>query len=236
MESLEYITGCNKHGYLNHLTARKMLDYGYVTKEEISSVASLAIVRNPYARMVSLYMYNRFGPAESFKHFVRTWYSGTFRAYRESGEMEEWYTPCHAIPQFEYTHDNGGKNQLVHSIVKQEELKHLKHVKKNMQLDDDFSSDGSEKNCIDKDVNDSKNLSTIKDLPDIVREALLGMPHENKRNKSVPWYEYYDQGTLNMVYEMYQKDFEVFNYAAKLEQRPDLQVPDAPVVETVLSA
>jgi hypothetical protein len=236
MESLEYMTGCNKHGYLNHLTAQKILEYGYVTKEEMSSVASLAIVRNPYARMVSLYFYNRFGPAESFKRFVRTWYNCTFEAYRESGEMEEWYTPCHAIPQFEYTHDNGGKNQLVQCIVKQEQLKYLKHVKKNMEREDDISSDGSDDSEQSDSSNDSKhpkNFSTLKELPDVVKEALLDMPHENKRNKSAPWYDYYDQETLNMVYEMYQKDFEVFNYPSKLEQRPDLQLPDSPIVEKV---
>lgn len=150
--------------------------------------------------------------------------------------MEEWYTPCHAIPQFEYTHDNRGKNQLVQSIVKQEQLKYLKFVKKDQLLGDDSSSDGSEPSDSENDVQHPKNFTTIRDLPDPVRDALLGMPHENKRNKTAPWYDYYDQETLNMVHEMYQKDFEVFNYSAKLEQRPDLQVPDAQVVETVLSA
>jgi hypothetical protein len=237
MESLEYITGCNKHGYLNHLTAQKMLEYGYVTKRELSSVASLAIVRNPYARMVSLYMYNRFGPTESFKHFVRTWYSSTFRAYRESEKMEEWYTPCHAIPQFEYTHDNGGKNQLVHSIVKQEQLRYLKVVKKSIHREDNFSNDGSERSESDNEAKDQNHFDTIKDLPEVVRDALLGMPHENKRKKSAPWYDYYDQDTLNLVYKMYQNDFKVFNYPAKLEQRPDLQEPDVPSgVGSVLSA
>ncbi|KAG7374492.1 sulfotransferase family protein [Nitzschia inconspicua] len=230
MECLEYITGCNKHGYLNHLTAKKMLDYGYVSTEVMSTVPSLAIVRNPYARMVSLYMYNRFGPAEPFKHFVRTWYNCTFKAYRETGEMEDWYTPCHAIPQFEYTHDNGGKNQLVKSIVKQEQLKYLKYVKNdNTSFSDDSSSDGGDN------IQDPKNFTTIRDLPDRVRDALLGMPHENMRKKSAPWYDYYDQETLNMVYEMYHKDFEVFNYSPKLDQRPDLQLPDALSLQTAHS-
>lgn len=234
MECLEYITGCNKHGYLNHLTAQKMLAYGYVSEEIMSTVPSLAVVRNPYARMVSLYMYNRFGPVEPFKHFVKTWYHGTFKPYRETEEMEDWYTPCHAIPQFEYTHGNGGKNQLVKSIVKQEQLKYLKYVKKDYFTRDDSSNDGSEPN--DDKVKDPKNFSTIRDLPDPVRDALLGMPHENKRKKSAPWYDYYDQETLNMVYEMYYRDFEIFNYSPKLEQRPDLQVPDVPATQTVPSA
>ena len=42
--------------------------------------------------------------------------------------MDEWYTPCHAIPQFEYTHDMNGTKKLVHSVVKQEELKYLKNI------------------------------------------------------------------------------------------------------------
>ncbi|KAL3915245.1 MAG: hypothetical protein SGILL_005741, partial [Bacillariaceae sp.] len=236
MECLEYITGSNKHGYLNHLTAKKMLEYGYVTEEEMSSVSTLAIVRNPYARMVSLYMYNRFGPMESFKHFVKSWHRSTFRAYRESGEMEDWYTPCHAIPQFEYTHENGGKYQLVQSIIKQEQLKYLKHVKeyqrqKSKESSDDEASDASSNASSEIDVEDDKNFTSIRNLPDTVRDALLGMPHENKRRTETPWYEYFDQETLNLTYEMYRKDFEVFGYSPKLEQRPDLLVPDAPALD-----
>jgi hypothetical protein len=221
MECIEYITGSNKHGYLNHLTAKKMLDYGYLSQEELKTSSSLAIVRNPYTRMVSIYMYNRFGPAESFSHFVKSWYNNTYRFYRENGEKEEWYTPCHAIPQFEYTHQNDGKEQLVHSIVKQEQLKYLKFVKKDNQIEDE-------------DVHYPKNFTTIRDLPPTVKDALLGMPHENKRKTETPWYDYYDQETLNMTFEMYHKDFEVFNYSPILEQRPDLDMP--PSIETVLSA
>merc|ERR1711907_926203 len=78
---VEYVTGTNWHGYLPHLTARKMIEHGYVTKERVQEVSSLAIIRNPYARMVSIYMYNRFGPWESFSHFVRTWYDRTTKDY-----------------------------------------------------------------------------------------------------------------------------------------------------------
>jgi len=146
-------------------------------------------------------MYNRFGQYESFPHFVRSWYRNTIKPYRESGEMEEWYTPCHALPMYEYTHFEGA--QLVQSIVKQEELKYLK-----------------QKGDIDK-IQDS----SVRNLPETVREALLGMPHTNKRKTSKPWYEYYDQETLELTYKLYQVDFEIFEYPSTIPQRPDLKAP-----------
>merc|ERR1719491_1286463 len=60
-EAIDWCTGTNKHGYIMHLTAPKLLGYGYVTPEQMDSMCSLAIVRNPYSRMVSIYGYNRFG-------------------------------------------------------------------------------------------------------------------------------------------------------------------------------
>jgi hypothetical protein len=59
-----YLAGCtgtNKYGYIMHLTAPKLLGYGYITPNQIDNICSLAIVRNPYTRMVSIYGYNRFG-------------------------------------------------------------------------------------------------------------------------------------------------------------------------------
>ena len=127
---------------------------GYVTPEQMDNMCSLAIVRNPYSRMVSIYGYNRFGEGESFPKFVKRC-KYAMRHYLERGEKEEWYTPCHLLPMFEYTHFNG--KQLVQSIVKQEELKLLKT-----------------KEGVDEAI---KQDSSVSDLPDLVRDALLGMPH-----------------------------------------------------------
>jgi len=203
MESIEWCTGTNRTGYMMHLTAQKLLAYGYISAEEMETVCTMAIVRNPYSRMVSVYNYNKFGPYESFAHFVREWHRCEIQHYRDAGEMDEWYVPCHALPQFEFTHFQG--RQLVQSIVKQEELKYLKTKKDTPEL-------------IAKD-------SSVADLPKPVLDALLGMPHTNARQTKVKWYDYYDQETLDLVYEMYQHDFNVFNYPAALEQRPDLQPP-----------
>lgn len=262
MANTEFITGTNCHGYLPHLTARKIIDNDYVTEEEFEKASSLAIIRNPYARMVSIYMYNRFGPCETFSHFVKSWYNQTTKDYREHGEMDEWYTPCHAIPQFEYTHDMNGTKKLVHSVVKQEELKYLKNIEisitdrgssagidepkmleiegkkpENENNDEDSSDAGytnsicssscslssSEECCTDRSM--ANDLSSIRCLPVTIRRALLGMPHDNRRKTKTPWYKYYDQETLNLTYEMYHRDFEIFGYDVVLKQRPDLEMP-----------
>jgi hypothetical protein len=137
------------------------------------------------------------------------------RAYRTRGEMEEWYTPCHGIPQFEYTHFDC--QQLVQSIVKQEELSMLK------------TSEGR---------NDAiESGSSVKDLPEPVLNALLGMPVTNQRmaatsdgtngngGEAKKWYEYYDQESLNLTFELYQHDFEIFQYSPAISERPDLVSP-----------
>eukprot|EP00873_Tetraselmis_striata_P002820 jgi/Tetstr1/423084/TSEL_013855.t1 len=202
MESIKWCTGTNVTGYMMHLTIGKLLRYGYVQPEEMDKVCSMAIVRNPYSRMVSVYMYNRYGPLESFPRFVRSWYK-MMRHYRERGETEEWYTPCHGIPQFEFTHEDG--KQIVNSVVKQEELKLLK-------------TEDETKQAIIAD-------SSIADLPGPVRRALLGMPHANKRSSAKKWWDYFDQETLDLTYEMYKEDFQVFGYSPHLEMRPDLNSP-----------
>jgi len=200
MESIEWCSGTNIKGYMMHLTAQKLMKYGYVSADTFNSVCSLAIVRDPFSRMVSIYMYNRFGPLESFRTFLKRWHH-MLRFYRERGEMEEYYTPCHLIPQFEYTHFEG--KQLVHSVVKQEELKYLK------------TTDEAQKAIAAG--------STVGDLPDTVRNALLGMPHANRRDSGKKWFEYFDQETLDMTYEMYKKDFLIFDYPPSISQRRDLK-------------
>jgi hypothetical protein len=287
MESIPWCTGTNKTGYIMHLTANKLLSYQYVTYEEFHNACSMAIVRNPYSRMVSIYTYNRFGEWESFPHFIEDWYNNVTKAYRTRGELEEWYTPCHAIPQFEYTHSNG--KQLVKSIIKQEELKYLKDVYKDHlentehnhhhahnnnsnNNNDDLTVEQSKREpipvpitatgehtaemgptiisttsdparynggCDDNYYRNTDQLS-ISNLPPTVRDALLGMPHSNQRQLSKKWYEYYTQRTLDLVYEIYHQDFDVFSYSPILPQRPDLQAPKLwnppPVVVVVAAA
>ena len=94
---------------------------------------------------------------------------------------------------------------MVQSVVKQEELKYLK------------TKDGAQEAM--------KQDSTIWDLPDIVRDALVGMPHANSRKTSQKWYDLYDQESMDLTYELYKFDFEVFGYDTGIKERPDLTSP-----------
>lgn len=218
MESIEWCTGTNKTGYMMHLTATKLVAHEYLSKQELDETTTMAIVRNPYSRMVSIYHYNKFGNAESFETFVQDWYARMTKPYRETGELDEWYTPCHTIPQFEFTHDARGK-EMVQCIIKQEELKLLqKHRTK-----EGITNNDKEDN--DEEAGRTITNSSVSNLPDLVRKALLDMPHTNSRAGGKKWHDYYTQETLDLVYEMYQTDFQVFGYSPLLEQRCDLQAP-----------
>ena len=71
----------------------------------------------------------------------------------------------------------------------------------------------------------ARDSSSVSDLPDVVRNALLGMPHSNQRATKKKWYHYYTQYTLDLVYDLYQLDFDVFDYSTLLPHRPDLTSP-----------
>ena len=188
-----WLTGCNDVGWLLHLTAEKIIRYGYVSAEQFASVNSFSIVRNPYSRMVSIYMYNRMGPLESFSHFVKEW-KKKIKPFSRRGDTDEWNVYCHVLPQYAYTHDRDGK-QIVQNIIKQEDLRSLKS---------------------------DKPKEYLKHLTPVVRKALLDMPHSNKRKRPKPWQEYYDAETMKIVHDMYIRDFDQYGYEHTIPKRPDL--------------
>lgn len=190
--SEKYLYGGNMKGVLMHMTGQRLVYTHLVSKEEFKRVSSFAIVRNPFSRMVSVYMYNRFGPLESFPKFVRRVQSRITRLYearRERGATEpirewDWDAYCHLLPQHEFTHMPDG-SQLVRFVIKQEEHKSLR--------------------------TDSP-APSVRHLTPAIREALLSMPHANFRKRQKNWKDYYDEETEEIVRLLYMKDFEVFGY------------------------
>ena len=183
-----YLHGVNIKGYLMHYTADKMVSKGFVKEDELLAAHTFAIVRNPYSRMVSIYMYNRFGSCESFDHFVDVWYA-KWKHYKEVNSTEEQAVYCHVLPQREFTHRNN--LQLVPYIIRQEDLRYLTGM---------------------GEVKDEFYRKRYEELAPEVLAALKGMPHSNKRVRKQPWQDYYTERTLRVVYKMYAVDFEEFKY------------------------
>ena len=130
MYNYEILTGgCYEGGLLMHLTAEECIRFGYVTRKQMARVSSMAFVRNPYQRMISLYQYSRAGPLESFETFVRRWYG----VYVDMNSRGEWGKPrprgevslyCHRLPATTYVFEDVegvGPQQLVKYVIRLED-------------------------------------------------------------------------------------------------------------------
>ena len=214
--STSVISGTNKNGFLMHLTAEEMQRHGYVTEEQFARVSSFAIVRNPYARMVSVYMYNRLGRCESFPVYIRRCYSaylklcakGQWGTLRGSGE---WGVFCHRLPAHAFTHDR--EKQLVGHVVRMEEIALLS------------PQHGGDRAAAPRILHREPKQS---ELPPVVRRAILGMLRTNARPLQKAWQEYYDADTAALVLEMYKRDFELFGYPTAVPAPPAVAADGSP--------
>jgi len=120
MRNKRWVCGVGDEFYM-HLTATQAIEMDCVDKTEIET-RSFATVRNPYARFVSMYVFNK-RPFESFDEFTKDCHKIHMEEYRKHGRTSLWYIYCHLLPMTEYTHSNG--TQLVPVIIKLEEISKL---------------------------------------------------------------------------------------------------------------
>lgn len=211
--SYEYLYGADYETgtLLMHMTAEEMVRHNLVSREQMKRVCSFSFVRCPYRRMLSLYMYNRCGPFESFETYVRRWHAD-YVTLREKGEWDvprehgDWSMYCHRLPSHVFTHDAEGK-QLVHYIVKLEDMS---------LIGDTGGVDGSDAEsklpATFQGVLDHMNAIKKTDKGKAPRIACLEATGRNARPLEKPWNDYYTPEIAQLVHEMFAKDFEIFGY------------------------
>jgi hypothetical protein len=203
------LSGVGDNGYILHWPAKKILRLGYVELEEWKHVDNFSIVRNPYSRMVSIYMYNRYGFFETFDQFVDNWVSKHAR-HRITKSIDERDVYCHVLAQNVFTQYND--RQLVKVVVKQEDLQDIcngKNIRCWLACD--------HKNTV------TNNYGRVDGpVPPRILKVLQDMPHSNSRTRTKPWQDYYNERTMKQVYDMYREDFEIFQYAKTIPGRPEL--------------
>lgn len=154
--------------------------------ELIESYYSFAVVRNPYDRFVSAYEYMR---AISEGHWNPSFEDAVNEFYSRGTYFYTTEETVHWWPQHRFV---GIKNvMLVDDIVKYESI-------------------NSEWPKIAENI--------IKNLPKTYSKPSILMPHENQSQlrESRNWKDYYNDDLAEKVYELYKKDFELFEYSKKI--------------------
>jgi len=209
------ITGIGKDGFLVHFTANRLIQHKFATKEQL--LGGFAIVRNPYARLVSIFAYNKF-PMESFDTFVRRWHRA-FEDYRGkynySDDCHNIY--CHLLPMKAYTHI--GNERLVGCIVRQEDLGEIARLYKAR-----MEGKTTEDPAVDVLPSQPKMLEIGKSSK-IVCEVLHNIPRVNGRPNETDWRHAYSQESMNLCLDMYGIDFATFGYSRTIPGRSDLVDP-----------
>lgn len=99
--------------WLAHLTFQQYIDLGYIGTEQLQGYHKFCTVRDPYARVVSIYKYLGFSHAVSFPKFVRSCLGNALEP------THELFYFCR--PQVDYVHDKHGVI-AVDQVIRLEEL------------------------------------------------------------------------------------------------------------------
>lgn len=179
---------------LAHLTAGDYLRYGYLTPEQFQTYFKFAFVRNPWARMVSLYRHLSYGVA--FRDFLM----GEFRT-RVWKEMY-WFVR----PQVEFIMSEDG-DWLVDFVGRFE----------NLQRDFDAICRqlGLPSTPLPH-VNKAQDHA-VKVRPSLHPRRLLRYLRKRRYRRPAPqfphWRDYYDESTRSLVATLYAEDIHRFGYA-----------------------
>lgn len=101
---------------LAHLYAREYVDLGFVTQSEFDAFTKFAVIRHPYARMVSEYIY-RMGAVDWLAQYLRPWQARRFERF-VALEFDDPLSDAarHFAPQVYYVLDAEGRFLVDHLV------------------------------------------------------------------------------------------------------------------------
>ena len=171
---------------LAHLTASEYLSCGHLDGENFTRFYKFAFVRNPYARLVSEYLYRNYFSHRSFRDFV-------LNKLPPPGWDDQYR---HIMPQYDFLHDGNGR-LLVDFVGRFESLQDdFKRVCAHLGLED---SELPHRNPSRKASRNRKRR---------IRNAL----YRNGENHKRVYVDFYDGQTREYVAEMYRRDLDAFGY------------------------
>ena len=183
---------------LAHLKATDYLEKHYISKELYQSYFKFSFVRNPWARMVSIYRYFEYHRFLNFEDFL-------LKVFPKIQEKRAYFVG----PQYDYIYNDNGDLQ-VDFVGRFENLNADFAI---VQNEVDFSV--GKLQHINKKAHNHKwynrwNLKFVakqlKKNPEFFSKVSF------KQLNDSHYTEYYNEHTLNLVSEIYRKDVECFNY------------------------
>ncbi|MCH4821595.1 sulfotransferase family protein [Gramella lutea] len=183
---------------LGHLTACDYVEKSYITKELFDSYYKFTFVRNPWARLVSIYRYFEYHRYLKFEDFL-------VKIFPKLQQERSYFV----MPQYDYIFCGKG-NKKLDFVGKFENLKEdFKVIQKNMAF-----PVGSLEHINKRNLN--YNWYSRWNLKFVARQLKKNpeyISRINLRQKAKSKYQdYYNSNTKAIVSEFYKKDIEYFNY------------------------
>lgn len=178
--------------WLQHLTAEEYTRIGYITEKDWNSYYTFAIVRNPFARLVS--EYNAKGKSRKMKLLRMKWNFRNFvlhslPSWYEDNYLRGYDNYRHIIPQVRFVRSRNGTT-MVNDIFKLEDMPGaFGKILEKLNLESVPIIHSNTSNYRDPD-NGSRLLS-----------------------EKLPYRDYYDSSTKAFVEKHYREDLDLFNYA-----------------------
>lgn len=175
---------------LAHLTAREYVEKKYMTPEQFSRYFKFTFVRNPYARLVSTYVYFDYIDKFEFKDFLENTVAKNIQDRQ-------------FLPQIQFIQDDTG-NILVDFVGKFE----------NLQQDFDHVSDrvGLPRTRLPH-ANKTLASTSAPGAANPLKNALKAfLSRKRRRRLRAQFMDYFDADALELANALYADDFKAFGY------------------------